>query len=34
MKIQKFNLDDGTYIRYKKIGKGAPYYYFTLLEID
>ena len=24
MKIQKFNLDDGTYIRYKKIGKGAP----------
>ena len=24
MKIEKFNLDDGTYIRYKKIGKGAP----------
>ena len=24
MKIEKFYLDDGTYIRYKKIGKGAP----------
>ena len=24
MKIEKFILDDGTYIRYKKIGKGAP----------
>ena len=24
MKIEKFSLDDGTYIRYKKIGKGAP----------
>lgn len=24
MKIEKFNLDDGTYIRYKKIGKGVP----------
>ncbi len=24
MKIDKFNLDDGTYIRFKKIGKGAP----------
>ena len=24
MKIDKFNLDDGTYIRFKKIGKGEP----------
>ena len=24
MKIQKFNLDDGTYIRFRKIGKGKP----------
>lgn len=24
MKIEKFNLDDGTYIRIKKIGKGKP----------
>ena len=24
MKIEKFYLDDGTYIRFKKIGKGAP----------
>tara|TARA_X000000368_G_C22951656_1_gene676894 strand:- start:282 stop:1109 length:828 start_codon:yes stop_codon:yes gene_type:complete len=24
MKIDKFNLDDGTYIRFKKMGKGAP----------
>ncbi|MBS91568.1 MAG: hypothetical protein CMM95_00750 [Rickettsiales bacterium] len=24
MKIDKFNLDDGTYIRFKKIGKGQP----------
>ena len=24
MKIEKFNLDDGTYIRFKKIGKGDP----------
>ncbi len=24
MKIEKFNLDDGTYIRFKKIGKGKP----------
>tara|TARA_B100001057_G_scaffold323725_2_gene323943 strand:+ start:6953 stop:7780 length:828 start_codon:yes stop_codon:yes gene_type:complete len=24
MKIDKFNLDDGTYIRFKKIGKGKP----------
>ena len=24
MKIDKFYLDDGTYIRFKKIGKGAP----------
>tara|TARA_X000000950_G_scaffold285684_1_gene392263 strand:+ start:2998 stop:3825 length:828 start_codon:yes stop_codon:yes gene_type:complete len=24
MKIDKFHLDDGTYIRFKKIGKGAP----------
>ena len=22
--IKKFNLDDGTYIRFKKIGKGLP----------
>ena len=24
MKLEKFNLDDGTYIRFKKIGKGKP----------
>ncbi len=24
MKIERFNLDDGTYIRFKKIGKGNP----------
>ena len=24
MKIQKFKLDDGTYIRFRKIGKGKP----------
>ena len=24
MEIDKFNLDDGTYIRFKKIGKGKP----------
>ena len=24
MKLDKFYLDDGTYIRFKKIGKGAP----------
>ena len=24
MKIDKFNLDDGTYIRFKKTGSGPP----------
>ena len=24
VRIEKFYLDDGTYIRFKKIGKGAP----------